>query len=175
MLNSCRSRRKKRCLQNIESAGSVMCSTPAGVAEKNAPKTPRNTPLALCAQLLPESQKKTRHTTDGDIPKGNVLNSCRSRRKKRVWEWQKRGMLHLRSTPAGVAEKNADNEMRRIVAKTQCSTPAGVAEKKRLCSAARLVRASRVLNSCRSRRKKRPRGTRPSTCLPYCAQRCRAG
>ncbi len=82
MLNSCRSRRKKRSSKKLLpgtngraqllpesqkktlcfplcSARIVVCSTPAGVAEKNAADRSCDPSVVFRAQLLPESQKKT--------------------------------------------------------------------------------------------------------------------
>ncbi len=93
MLNSCRSRRKKRIALPTQVKRRRACSTPAGVAEKNAKALPFRPRKADRAQLLPESQKKT--------PKGYATIYLLTL----LCSTLPGGVMC--STPAGVAEKNA--------------------------------------------------------------------
>ncbi len=177
VLNSCRSRRKKRseplesrraggCAQllpesqkktrqpGVDSATAVVCSTPAGVAEKNALNPAGRVFNLLCAQLLPESQKKTPLNPRVTPLRFGVLNSCRSRRKKRSNQELIAIRACLCSTPAGVAEKNADaNQLKTFP--SACAQLLPESQKKTHQPGMLLKASRRVLNSCRSRRKKR--------------------
>ncbi len=130
------------------------CSTPAGVAEKNASAQQTSRPTMHCAQLLPESQKKTRVRIVHSFRNTLVLNSCRSRRKKRSGKSLTKQNSSWCSTPAGVAEKNAQN-------RPHCEDGPSVLNscrsrrKKRRAIPVISIKPTIVLNSCRSRRKKR--------------------
>ncbi len=131
VLNSCRSRRKKRKFTAELNTGNPLCSTPAGVAEKNAYNPdPRYNNFGVCSTPAGVAEKNAHEISPylgGPMP---VLNSCRSRRKKRIRRWrflenqwcaqllpesQKKTLgqstagpaWKVCSTPAGVAEKNA--------------------------------------------------------------------
>ncbi len=130
MLNSCRSRRKKRT-----------AAVGAGWGGGGA-------------QLLPESQKKTQHQDLLKRLRDIVLNSCRSRRKKRVSTVKPDLVDQAVLNSCRSRRKKRPYGLEAIAFNVLCSTPAGVAEKNACRCSARLA-SGRVLNSCRSRRKKR--------------------